>query len=330
MGADDEGMSIAIGHSPSLTNPSVSQIGWFGILWYMLSLLCTKIAICMLYLRVLSFRHARYVVYAILALVLASNGVWTMYTVLTACKPLTAFWHFDPAGPPPDCRPQRDWFVNTGLHIGTDFLMYLLPLPVVIRLRVPLRQKLALYGILALGLLVCVVSVVRFWELTVTKVDMSYDNIAIEHLTVIEINAAIACACCMTLRPLMNKWFPHLWGSRPSSTAGSPRDVEMGAAAARGGAGGGAASDETRGPPTIGSKPLRKIKMRGDDSQLLGEDADEFGGAGRDEKRSIQTVTETDGASFTETRSGSASGSGSASPWTPREPHLAHTAERRD
>lgn len=296
-----------------------------------MSLLFTKIAICLLYLRVLSFRHARYVVYAILALVVIANGIWTLYTVLTACKPLTAFWHYDPAAVlPPECRPVSDWLINTGLHIGTDFLMYLLPLPVVLSLRVPLRQKLALYGVMALGLLVCLVSVVRLWDLTQQskRVDFSYENISIEHLTVIEINAAIACACCMTLRPLMNKWFPNLWGSRPSSTGaadGSPRahDMEMA---------GGGASDETRGPPTIGSKPLRKIKVRGGDSQLLGEDADEFGGAGRDEKRSIQTTTETDGASFTETRSGSASGSGSgpASPWTPREPHLAHTAGGRD
>lgn len=279
----------------------------------MLSLLATKVSICLLYLRVLSFRHARWAVYALLFTVVVSNGIWTLYTVLTACIPLSAFWLFDPTA---WCRPQIDWFVNTGLHIGTDVLMYLLPLPVVVSLRVGLRQKLALYGVLALGLFVCLISVVRLWTLTEQneKVDFPYDNVGIAYMTVIEINAAIACACCMTLRPVMTKWFPKfLRGASGDSGEG---DVELSSEPV----------ESNRGPPTIGSTPWRKPKVRTvdlDNSQLLEEDGDEHpGGGGRDDKRSIRT--ETDGASVTET----ASGSGAA--WTPREPHPTHAPERRD
>ncbi len=307
----------------------------------MMSLLFTKIAILLLYLRVLSFRHARYIVYALLATVVVANGIWTLYTVLTACKPLKAFWIWTPGAP---CRPPRDWYANTGLHIGTDFLMYLLPLPVVITLRVDIRQKLALYAIMLLGLLVCLISVVRLWDLTqqYKRVDYSYDNISIGYLTVVEINAAIACACCMTLRPLMNKWFPSLWSARNSDSEGdspaSPaargrqQDVEM--------RGGGRAGDNFSGPPTIGSRPLRRIRLRRDDtldrSHAMmtthndhdhdgeghvpaggdGEDENRVGSSsssGGDEKRSMQTE-DTDGASFTETGSGSGGGSGVVSP----------------
>ncbi|KAK4157168.1 hypothetical protein C8A00DRAFT_11927 [Chaetomidium leptoderma] len=296
---------------------AMSRAGWYSIIWYMLSLLATKASILLLYLRVLSFRHSRYVVYALLAMVIVANGIFSLSLVFTACKPLHAFWD-----PVPDawCRPQRDFFINTGLHIATDVLMYVLPLPVIVRLRVELRQKLALYGILALGFFVCAISMIRFFQLTLQNswLDYPYEGVSISYLNGIELNAAIACACCMTLRPLMHKLFPHLWSARGSSDGngrGRRPDVELGPA---GGPGGGAgALDNTLAPPTIGSKPLRIARARENDldnSQLLSRDDDEFsgGGGGRDDKQSIRT--ETDGGSFAE------AGSGSGRAWTPREP----------
>ncbi|KAL2130058.1 hypothetical protein VTI74DRAFT_6952 [Chaetomium olivicolor] len=45
----------------------VSAAGWYSILWYMLSLLSTKAGICLLHLRLLSFRHSRYAIRAAFA-----------------------------------------------------------------------------------------------------------------------------------------------------------------------------------------------------------------------------------------------------------------------
>ena len=81
-----------------------------------------------------------------------------------------------------------------------------------------------------------------------TRVDFTFDNVSIAYLTCVEVNAAIACACCMTLKPLMMRVFPRLWGSRAGSA--EARDVE--AAAGSGG---------NRGPPTIGSRPSRMSTM---------------------------------------------------------------------
>ena len=283
----------------------------------MMSLLFTKIAICLLYLRVLSFRHARYSVYAVLGLIITANGIWTLYTVLTACLPLTAFWT-----PTPDawCRPLPYWLANTGMHIGTDFLLYLIPLPVLINLRVPLRQKLSLYGVMVLGLLVCIVSVVRFWELAQqdpARMDFPYDNATVGYLTLVEINAAIACACCMTLRPLVNKWFPDLWRS---SRGAVRRDVEMGG-------GGGALDGANRGRLTIGSTPLRKknkTAREGLQGQLPDGDLDEAGSVtGEVKENSIRS--ETDRTSSTE-RTGSGAEDDA---WTPSRPQPAHVAATR-
>lgn len=139
-------------HTTALeTNTPFLQAGWYTILWYMLSLLLTKISILLLYIRILSYQHARYAVYAILAIVIVANGLWTFITVMTACVPLHAFW--DRTIPGSQCRPLVYWYANTGLHIATDVLLYVLPLPVIVNLQVKLRQKVVLYGVFALGFL---------------------------------------------------------------------------------------------------------------------------------------------------------------------------------
>ena len=129
-------------------------MGWYTVLWYMLSLLFTKISILLLYLRILRYQHARYAVYAILIIVVATNGAWTLATVVTACTPLKAFWHPEmllTSGSKASCRPTGYWLANTALHIATDVLLYLLPLPVSLKLKMKARQKLGLYAVLVLG-----------------------------------------------------------------------------------------------------------------------------------------------------------------------------------
>ncbi|KAK3325949.1 hypothetical protein B0H66DRAFT_580695 [Apodospora peruviana] len=232
----------------------LARAGWYTILWYMMALLFTKISILMLYIRILSYQHARYAVYAIMAIVIFANGLWTFVTVITACVPLQAFW--DHTLPNAYCHSSTYWFANTGLHIGTDILLYVLPLPVIINLQIKTRQKIFLYSIFALGFLVCAISVVRLWDLVeeYKRVDFTFDNVSISYLTCIEVNAAIACACCMTLKPLVMRVFPRLWGSRSDSAR---RDVEAAAAAAAAAVAGG-----RRGPPTIGSKPSRLTQQQ--------------------------------------------------------------------
>jgi hypothetical protein len=59
-------------------------MGWYTILWYILSLLFTNISIRLLYLRILRCQHACYALYGILIIVVATNGAWTLATVVTA------------------------------------------------------------------------------------------------------------------------------------------------------------------------------------------------------------------------------------------------------
>ncbi len=127
-----------------------SQAGWYAILFYTLSLGFSKISILLLYLHIFTFQWVRRAVQLVLVIVILSI-LYTLIAVFTACIPLQAYW--DISITDKYCHPQTVWWANTGLLMTTDFLIFLLPMPVVWTLSLPRRQKYALVAIFGMGFL---------------------------------------------------------------------------------------------------------------------------------------------------------------------------------
>ncbi|KAL1837278.1 hypothetical protein VTJ49DRAFT_4064 [Mycothermus thermophilus] len=240
------------------------QTEWLGMVWYVASLVIIKVSICLLYLRILRFRHARYVIWGLLAAVVIF-ALYGLYGIFTACRPLHLYWTYPPNSTGA-CRPKQDWIINTSFHIATDVIMYILPLPLVLRMRAPGGQKMVLYAILALGLFVCVVSIVRLWDFdrALSSVDVTWEAASIAYWSLVETNATIIVACVMTLRPVIKRWFPRFWGSWTEPSGGRQQQNYQP------GQGGGPARG-TNGDPehggrelvTFGSAPSRAKRSRG-------------------------------------------------------------------
>ncbi len=126
------------------------QAGWYSLLFYTLTLCMSKVSILLLYLRIFSFQWVRRAGQIVLAIVIISN-IYMVITIFTACIPLQAYW--DLSITDKYCHPQAVWWSHTGMLMITDFLIFLLPLPVVWTLNVPRRQKYALFAIFGLGFL---------------------------------------------------------------------------------------------------------------------------------------------------------------------------------
>ena len=126
------------------------KAGWASILIYSLSLWFSQTSILMLYLRIWTTPWVRKVTYAMLILVVVYN-ILVIITICTACIPLAAFWDFSIV--PTYCHPKRIWYTNTYVHIITDFLMFCIPIPVIVSLRFPKRQKYLLLFIFTFGFL---------------------------------------------------------------------------------------------------------------------------------------------------------------------------------
>jgi hypothetical protein len=149
-----------------------TQAWWVSLLCYVLTLSLTKVSICLLYLTIFTFEWARRACYAVLAIVIITN-LWAIAVTFTYCIPLEATW--DPTVKASFCQNQETWWGNSGLAsllprpslsfsvltstrttsliIATDLLIFLLPIPFVLPLKLPRRQKVIVVGVFAVGFL---------------------------------------------------------------------------------------------------------------------------------------------------------------------------------
>lgn len=134
------------------TFPLYVQAGIFTNLLYTVSITLTKVSILLLYIRILTYDLVRLLGKVLLGVVLLSHA-WIVVSILTTCVPLTAAWDHNPADPPPYCHPALVFWVNAMLHLLTNFMIFVLPLPVISSMSLPRRQKTGLYFVFCLAFL---------------------------------------------------------------------------------------------------------------------------------------------------------------------------------
>jgi len=204
---------------------------------YVLSMICTKLSILCLYIRILTYDHARFAAKILLAIVLVSH-VYILATLATACVPLDAFWDFSKRETS-YCHPQSIYWSHAGLNIVTDFLIFLLPLSIIHKIRSPKPQKIALCVIFVLAFRsvaqnpffhemtwlilhsVCIISLTRVAllarDLDRGMTDVTWDAVSTATWNSWEINMAIVCACLTTMKPVVTRFFPSLLSPYPST-----------------------------------------------------------------------------------------------------------------
>ncbi|KAJ0116987.1 hypothetical protein J7T55_003402 [Diaporthe amygdali] len=210
------------------------EASWFTILFYASSLSLSKISVLLLYLRTLTYDWTRKILLGFLVVVIVTSAV-NLILDFTACIPLDAFWDFEVQAR--YCHSNEVYYALTGLQIGTDFLIFLLPLPVVWSIRAPKDQKIVLSIVFSFGFFICIVSIIRIVLLAnaIGGSDYSYNAVDINYWSLVEVNTAIVCASIMTLKPLWNRIF----AASTRQSTGTPEEANH------------------INLPTIGSRPSR-------------------------------------------------------------------------
>ncbi|TIC96991.1 hypothetical protein CH35J_007707 [Colletotrichum higginsianum] len=100
---------------------------------------------------------------------------------------------------------QETWWLATAcVHLVTDIILFLMPIPMLSKLRLKPMQKVALIVSFGLGFVTTCISVVRMSTLPhVFTRDVTWDVIPALVWSEIELCCAVICACIPTLRPLM-------------------------------------------------------------------------------------------------------------------------------
>ncbi|KAH6974034.1 hypothetical protein EDB80DRAFT_317367 [Ilyonectria destructans] len=104
------------------------------------------------------------------------------------------------------------WYFSSAMSLATDVLIFCIPLPSVLKLQLPMKQKIMVILIFCLGFFVCIISVYRMCTLreAVFSDDPPWNGAGAAIWSVIELNCAIICASLPTLRPLIAKVVPGM------------------------------------------------------------------------------------------------------------------------
>jgi hypothetical protein len=168
------------------------------------------------------------------------HGLWwfnmghmvsVFFAALTQCLPIHMYWdHYytdkningKVVNPNYECYDMATFsLVIAGLAILTDILILLVPVAMMWNLRMATRQKFAVGAVLSVGWIVAILGIVRFkvfydfWYPSSIFADPPY-NASIT-LSGIEVNVATMAACGPTLKALVTRCAPHLFGSKSST-----------------------------------------------------------------------------------------------------------------
>lgn len=188
----------------------------------------TKASILLQYLRIFSDRGNRIICITFMFLLLPA-AFWGIFAGTFMCTPMEALWDPSVSGRCLDGRTY--WLSVAGTDIGLDFIILVLPLPAILSLHLPRKQKLSLILVFLVGFFVCIVSVVRL--ATVLAASLEGDHVAASLWSIVwsavEANVGIICASLLALKPLLMEVFPRLMEeSEPPRHSTTLRWVEGG------------------------------------------------------------------------------------------------------
>jgi hypothetical protein len=150
---------------------TASRLGWYALLLFFVAICLMKISICLLLLRIKNERWLRWLIYGMMAgLVLTNGGV--VVILLAECRPLDEYW--DDMGTCWDPRVRVfSIYMTIAYAILTDLLCSCLPLVVIWKVRIPLKSKLLVCGLMSLGLLATGCGIGRAVSLSVLTTDFT-------------------------------------------------------------------------------------------------------------------------------------------------------------
>ncbi|EZF38948.1 hypothetical protein H102_06905 [Trichophyton rubrum CBS 100081] len=179
-----------------------------------------KVSILALYLRV--FAASKYFRWACISLIIVTSvtSVAFIFPTLFQCLPLQAFW--DRSIPHQCMNDLGVWLSHALINLVIDILILALPVYHVSRLRLQLRDKLALIFVFVLGGFVCLISIIRSttFPQSAQPIDDTLDHFLFNAMwATVEMNTAIICACLPIIRQTLTILFPQIFGrsSRPRS-----------------------------------------------------------------------------------------------------------------
>ncbi|CAJ2504667.1 Uu.00g120610.m01.CDS01 [Anthostomella pinea] len=178
-----------------------------------------KLSILVSYLRIaLVGSWFRRLAWASIALVAATIPAFLVLLWLQ-CRPASSYWNLFlvtrdciPEGPP--------LMANTIITVLTDFIVYVLPMPIFWQLKLPLMQRISLMVVFGFGSVVVVAGCLRtYWihYVEFETYDVTWEGFYLWIWGTVEVNLGVICGCAPVLKPLV---WPSEYSTRSRSRGG--------------------------------------------------------------------------------------------------------------
>ncbi|OTB05968.1 hypothetical protein M426DRAFT_319349 [Hypoxylon sp. CI-4A] len=174
---------------------------------YAASLGAVKISVILLFMRIFVVSWFKFAAKAVMALTVSWMALIVLLSLLM-CRPIATNWNIDAAKGA--CGNQRMAFAVAGIvDIINHLAIILLPLPVILKLRIEKRYKIATVGIFTCGILTLVFGAVNLGMLMQADfTDVSYSAVQTALYGASETGIAIVVSNCPVLRPVFDRLLP--------------------------------------------------------------------------------------------------------------------------
>ncbi|KAL3478258.1 hypothetical protein BJX99DRAFT_224539 [Aspergillus californicus] len=244
------------------------------VVLYSITVPMVKLSVLLLYRRIFRLKWTLY----ICAFLSIGYTISVSTTISLACVPTSYFWTqwvYPLNGGHCRINLYNFYLWNGVANLFTDVIILCLPMPIVWGLQMPRAQKLAISGIFLLGGFVCVATIVRIY--TITKMKSSVDITWVIGDAMIWSNVepciGIVSSCLPTLRPLLRRFVPKLFGSSstPPSGRSMPNSHPLGSnsnSAHRQGQGGSMSASANRSAYRSAAGPGKKGYFRPEEDEI--------------------------------------------------------------
>lgn len=116
--------------------------------------------------------------------------------ILILQRPIKAYWDLEPKYPHTCLNDGAIVFSASTINIFTDVLTTILPMPLIWKLKLPARQRLAVIGIFGLGIIVDVAGAIRtyyVWQSMIASYDTTWKGWPVLLAATVEINLGLVC-----------------------------------------------------------------------------------------------------------------------------------------
>ncbi|KAI9892305.1 MAG: hypothetical protein M1814_001504 [Vezdaea aestivalis] len=195
------GLGLPLKLRPKMNLNQYSVINFAGRPFYMAGITGFKVALCLAYLRIVHQNNIFYkhLIWSILILAVLTHLGGTLVLIFQ-CNPIKKSWQ--PLTPGVCLRNDITFYVLAGITIVFDCIIFFLPIPLLARVKINRRRKIALIGVFLLGLFTTVCSVMRMVQIIQIAKDGNSTMLVL--WGTVEMNVGIGLTCIPTLTPLFN------------------------------------------------------------------------------------------------------------------------------